>query len=53
MSVLYVFPVPGSKQAEIKFNQYKCCTKAPIVIYADFESILELPGRQLKHTIYT
>ena len=50
VSVLHVLPVPGSKQAEIKFNQYNCCTKAPFVIYADFESILELSGRQLKHT---
>ena len=40
MSVLHVLPTPGSKQAQIKFNQYKYCTKAPFVIYADFESIL-------------
>ena len=53
MSVLYVLPTPGSKQAEIKFKQYKYCTKAPYVIYADFESILEPSGRQVKHTTYT
>ena len=45
--------MPGSKQAEIKFNQYKYCTKAQFVIYADFESILEPSGRQVKHTTYT
>ena len=53
MSVLHVHPVPGSKQAQIKFNQYKYCTKAPFVIYADFESILEPSGRQIKHITYT
>ena len=53
MSVLHVLPMPGSKQAQIKFNQYKYCTKAPFVIYADFESILEPSGRQVKHTTYT
>ena len=49
MSVLYVLPVPGSKQAEMKFSQYKYCTKAPFVIYAIFESILEPSDRQVKH----
>ena len=39
MSVLHVQPVPGSKQAQIKFNHYKYCTKEPFIIYADFESI--------------
>ena len=53
MSVLHMLPTPGSKQAQIKFNQYKYCTKAPFVIYADFESILEPSGRQVKHTTYT
>ena len=53
MSVLHVLPIPGSIQAEIKFNQYKYCTKAPFVIYADFESILEPSARQVKHTTYT
>ena len=50
MSVLHVLPVPGSKQAEIKFNQYKYYTKAPFVIYANYESILVPSNRQLKHT---
>ena len=53
MSVLHVRPNPGSKQAQIKCNQYKYCTKAPFVIYADFESILEPLGRQVKETTYT
>ena len=43
----------GSKQVQIKFNQYKFCTKAPFVIYADFESIFEPSGRQVKRTTYT
>ena len=47
MSVLHVLPSPGSKQAKIKFNQYKYCTKAPFVIDADFESILKPSGRQV------
>ena len=53
ISVLHVLPTPGSKQAEIKFKQYKYCTKSPFVIYADFESIIELSNRQVKHTTYT
>ena len=53
MSVLHVLLAPGSKQAQIKFNQYKYCTKAPFVIYADFESILEPFDRQVMQTTYT
>ena len=53
MSVHHVLPTQGSKQAEIKFDQFRYCTKAPFVIYADFESILEPSGRQVKHTTYT
>ena len=53
MSVLHVLLVPGSTQAQIKFNQYKYCTKAPFVFYANFESIFEPSGRQIKHTTYT
>ena len=53
MTVLYVLPVPDSKQSQIKFNQYKYCTKAQFVVYADFESILEPTGRQVKHITYT
>ena len=53
MSVLHVPPMPCSKQAQIKFNQYTYCTKAPFVIYADIESILEPSVRQVKHSTYT
>ena len=53
MLVLHVLSTPGSKQSKIKFNQYKYCTKAPFIIYADFESILQLLGRQVKQTTYT
>ena len=53
ISVLHVLPTSSSKQTQIKFNQYKYCTKAPFVIYAEFESILELFGRQVKRIIYT
>ena len=52
MSWLHVRPSPGSKQAEIKFKQYKYCTKAPFVIEAEFESILGPSGRQVKQTTY-
>ena len=52
MSVLHVLPVPGSKQAQIKFNQYKYCTQAPFVIFADFESIIEPLGRQVKRITF-
>ena len=48
-----MLPLPGSKQAHIKFNQYKYCTKALLVSYADFKSILEPFGRQVKRTTYT
>ena len=53
MSVLHVLSTQGSKQAQIKFNQYKYCTKITFVINADFKSIFELSGRQIKHNTYT
>ena len=53
MSVLHVLPTPGSKQEQLKFYNYKFCTMAPFLIYADFESILEPLGRQTKLTIYS
>ena len=52
-SVLHVLPVPGSKQAQIKFKKYKYCTKAPFIIYANFESIIEPSDLQVKRTTYT
>ena len=51
--MLHVLPTPGFKQAEIKLNLYKYCTKTPIIIYAEFTFILEQSGRQVKHNTYT
>ena len=53
MSVHRVLPTPGSKETQIKFSNYKFCTVAPFVIYADCESIREPLGRQVKHTTYS
>ena len=53
MSVLHVLPTPGSKQSQLKFINFKFCTIAPFVIYADFDSILEPLGRQANQTTYT
>ena len=53
MSELHVILVPGFKHAQIEFNQYKFCTKAPFVIYADFKSIFDPSCRQVKQTTYT
>ena len=52
MSVLYVLHTPKSKQAQLKFSNYKFCTMAQFVIYADLESILEPLGRKVKQTTY-
>ena len=53
MSVLHVLPTPCSKQAQLKFYNYKFCPMAPFVNYADFESVLEPLGRQAKQTTYS
>ena len=53
MSVLHVLSVPGSKQAQLKFYNYKFCTVATFVISADFESILEPLNRQAKQMTYS
>ena len=53
MSVRHVLPTFGSKQAQLKFFNYKFCTMAPFVIYADFESILDQLGRQSTQTTYS
>ena len=37
----------------MKFYNYKFCTMAPFVIYADFESILEPINRKAKKTTYS
>ena len=41
MSVLNVLNTPGSKQAQLKFINYKFGNIAPFVIYAEFKSIIE------------
>ena len=53
MSIVHVLPSPNSKQAQLKFYNFKFCTMAPFVIYADFESIHEPLGRQVKQTTYS
>ena len=45
MIVLHMLSVPSFKQAEIKFNYYKYCTKTLFVIYANFEFIYK-PSRR-------
>ena len=50
MSVHHVLSVQGSKQAQIKFNKSKYCTKAPFVIYADIKSIVKHFNCQVKQT---
>ena len=52
MWMLHVLYTPGLKQAHIKLNQYKYCTKALFVINADCEFIRESLNRQIKHTTY-
>jgi hypothetical protein len=52
-SVLYIFPKEGSKQADINFIEMRKSTRAPFVIYADFESNLEPIDIQTKATKYT
>ena len=53
ISARHVLPTPGSKQAQLKFYNYKFFSMAPFVIYADFESILEPLGLQAKQTTYS
>jgi hypothetical protein len=53
VSTLHVLPAPDSKQAHIRFMNFKTCTMAPFVIYADFESILEPMDLTNKQTHYT
>ena len=53
MSVLYVLPSPGSKQAQLKFYNYKFCSIEPFLIYADIESINEPLGNLAKQTTYS
>ena len=53
MSVLYVLSTSGSKQAKLKFFNYKFCILGLFVIYADFELIFEPLGREVILTTYT
>ena len=52
MPVLHVLLTPGFIQYQLKVINYKFCTMAPFLIYADFESILEPLDRQAKQTTY-
>ena len=52
MSVVHVLSAAESEQAHIKFNQVRNTYRAPFVIYADFESILEPMERWVKQTLY-
>jgi hypothetical protein len=50
MSVVHMLPSPGSGFDEIKFRDFRNSSRAPFVIYADFESILKPIDRQRKAT---
>ena len=50
MSVVHVLPAAESEQAHSKFKQVRNTYRAPFVIYADFESILEHMERRVKQT---
>ena len=52
MSVLHVLPRLNSEEAHIKFCEFRNTSRAPFVIYADFESILEPMDVQNKRTHY-
>ena len=52
MYVLHVLPVPGTERAQIKFTQFRKTTKAPFVIYVDFESLLEPLGQHVQDTTF-
>ena len=52
MSVVYVLPRPNSVESHIKFSEFRNTSRAPFVIYADFESISEPMDKQNKCTHY-
>ena len=52
MSVVHLLPAAETEQAHIKFKQVRNTYRAPFVIYADFESILEPIERRVKQTLY-
>ena len=43
---------PNSEESHIKFCEFCNTSRAPFVIYADFESILEPMDKQIKCTHY-
>ena len=53
MSVVHVLPKPNSEKSHIKFREFSNTSKAPFVICANFESILEPIDMQNKHTHYS
>ena len=53
MSVLHVLPKANSKESNIKFREFRNTSKAPFVIYADFEFLLEPLHRQSKQIHYS
>ena len=52
MSVVHVLPRPISEESYIKFCEFRNTSRAPFVIYADFELILEPIYKQNKCTHY-
>ena len=52
MSVVHVLPRQNSEESHIKFREFSNTSRAPFVIYADFESILEPMDKQNKRTHY-
>ena len=52
MSVVHVLPRPNTDEAHITFREFSKTSRAPFVIYADFESILEPMDKQKKRTHY-
>ena len=50
MSVVHVLPRPNSEESHIKFREFRNTSRAPFVIYADLESILQPMNEQNKRT---
>jgi len=52
-SVIYTLPAEGAKNAELRFTNFRYMTRAPFVIYADFESNLSPIDQQTDATRLT
>ena len=52
MSVVHVLPRPNSEESHIKFCELRNTSRAPFVIYEDFESILEPMDKENNCTHY-